>query len=193
MRPEKPSSPAAPASAAWEPGPEARRRILRDRALALARRPPSTEPTGGEIEILEFQLAHERYGVESSYVREVYPLKDLTPLPCRSAFVLGIVNVRGQIVSVLDIRKFFDLPERGLTDLNKVIILHGPSMEFGILGDSIHGMRRIALQEIQPSLPTFTGIRERYLKGVTRDRLVVLDAGKLLEDENIVVREEAEV
>lgn len=50
----------------------------------------------------------------SEYVREIYPLKEFTPIPCTPPFVLGIINVRGQILSVIDIKKFFDLPEKGL-------------------------------------------------------------------------------
>lgn len=174
------------------PTPEKKKSILKERARALAREPKGEEAAGEEIEVLEFQLAYERYGIESSYVREVYPLKEFTPLPCVSPFVLGIINVRGQIVFVIDIKKFFDLPEKGLTDLNKVVIIHNDSMEFGILADVILGMRRIALRDIQPSLPTLTGIREQYLKGVTPESLVLLDAEKLLTDKNIVVHEEAE-
>jgi len=174
------------------PTAENKKRTLKERARALAREPKGEAPAGEEIEVLEFQLAYERYGIESSYVREVYPLKELTPVPCVAPFVLGIINVRGQIVSVIDLKKFFDLPEKGLTDLNKVVIIHNHAMEFGILADAILGMRRIALRNVQPSLPTLTGIREQYLRGVTPERVVLLDAGKLLTDESIVVREEVE-
>ena len=137
-------------------------------------------------------MAYERYGIESTYVSEVYPLKDLTPLPCTPAFVLGIINVRGQIISVLDLKKFFDLPEKGLTDLNKVIILRNEEMEFGILADVILGVVNVPLSYLQPTLPTLTGIREEYLKGITGERLVILDAGKLLSSRKIVVHEEVE-
>jgi purine-binding chemotaxis protein CheW len=171
---------------------EEKKRILRDRARALAREPQDAETAKECLEILEFLLAYETYGIETSYVREVYLLKELTPLPCVSPFVLGIINVRGQIVSVIDIKKFFDLPEKGLTDLNKVIIIHNEAMEFGILADVILGMRRIALRDIQPSLPTLTGVREQYLKGVTPETVVILDAEKLLTDKNIVVHEEVQ-
>jgi purine-binding chemotaxis protein CheW len=139
---------------------------------------------------VEFVLAYEEYAIESSYVREVYPMKELTPVPGKPPFVLGIINVRGQILSVVDIKKFFDIPEKGLTDLNKVIIIHDYTMEFGILADVVLGMRRIMLREIQQSLPGFTGIRAQYLKGVTQERVAVLDAGKLLSDKNIIVQEE---
>ena len=175
---------------AWTPGADESRRILRERALALAAEPDRTQTPAESIEVLEFLLAHEHYAVETCHVREVYPLENLTPLPCTPAFVLGIVNLRGEIVSVIDLRKFFDLPQTGLPDLNKVIVLESANMVFGMLADAILGVRRIALAGIQPSLPTLTGIREKYLKGITPERIVVLDAGKLLADEDIVVREQ---
>jgi purine-binding chemotaxis protein CheW len=94
------------------------------------------------------------------------------------------------MLSVIDIKKFFDLPEKGLTDLNKLIVLDSGAMRFGILADAIVGVRHIPLAEIQPSLPTLTGIREKYLKGVTAGRTVVLDAEKLIADEKIIVQEQ---
>ncbi len=173
----------------WTPGPEEEKNILRQRARVLAGEPEETG-AGEELEIVEFLLAGERYGIAASYVREVCALNDLTPVPCTPPFVLGIINVRGQVVSVIDLKKFFDLPEKGLGDLNKVIILKADAMEFGILADVVHDVGRIALDELQPSLPTLTGIREEYLKGIARDRMVILDAQRLLADGKIVVNEE---
>ena len=175
---------------AWAPGADQTKRILRERALALAAEPGETQTLADSIEVVEFLLAHERYAVESSYVREVYPLENLTPLPCTPGFVLGIVNLRGEILSVIDLKKFFELPEKGLTDLNKVIVLQSGNMLFGILADVIAGVRRIPVSDIQPSLPTLTGVREEYLKGVTPGRTVILDAEKLLTDESIIVQEQ---
>lgn len=182
---------AAPASTepVWRPSPEKAKRILQARAQALARE-PAQEISGALVGVVTFLLAYETYGIETSYVREVYPLRDLTPLPCTPPFVAGIINVRGQVLSVIDIKKFFDLPQQGLTDLNKVIILSDGAMEFGILADAIVDVRTIPLQSIQPPLPTLTGIREDFLKGVTAERLVILDGEKLLTDNNIVVQEE---
>lgn len=162
--------------------------ILRSRAGILSRSLEEKTDTG-HIEVVAFTLAYEEYAIESSYVREVYPLKELTPVPGVPPFVLGIINVRGQILSVIDIKKFFELPEKGLTDLNKVIILHTDKMEFGILADVVIGVRPILTKDLQPSIPGFTGIRVQYLKGVTGERTVLLDAEKLLSDANIVVRD----
>ena len=107
----------------WVPGLDETKSILRARAEVLARPLVDDRAADEQIELVEFSLASETYAVESSFVREVYSLNDLTPLPCTPAFVLGIVNVRGEIVSVIDIKKFFDLPQKGLTDLHKAIIL----------------------------------------------------------------------
>ncbi len=179
----------------WAPTAEDTQRILKERAQTLAREAVPAEAADASIEVIEFFLAHERYAVASEYVREVYPLEELTPLPCTPAFVLGIVNLRGEILSVIDIKKFFDLPEKGLTNLNKVIVLESAGskpgdMVFGIMADSISGVRRIPRVGIQPSLPTLTGIREDYLLGVTAERMVVLDAEKLLTDEKLIVQEQ---
>jgi purine-binding chemotaxis protein CheW len=186
-----------PARAAGEnPTPtlslEEKQRILKERAKALAVEPEEKETARQHIEILEFLLAYEKYGVETRHIREVFPMKELTPVPCTPPFVLGIINVRGQIISVIDIKRLFDLPEKGLTDLNKVIILRDKEMEFGILADVILGVVTVPLGHLQPGLPTLTGIREEYIKGITADRLVILDAEKLLSDKKVIVHEEVE-
>ena len=168
------------------------RQILRARAQALARPPERAAVAAASLELLEFRLANECYALETRYVREVYPLKNLTPLPCTPPFVLGIVNVRGRILPVLDLKKFFELPEQGLTDLHRIILVQGHDLELGLLADVIAGVRTIPVDSLQPSLPTLTGIRAEYLKGVTAERLVVLDLDRILTDPKIIVHEEVE-
>ncbi len=173
----------------YSPNPEDMKRILKTRADALAQAPEETKQ-GEVIEILEFLLANECYAIESQFVREVYAMKDYTPLPGTPPFVLGLINVRGQIISVIDIKKFFDMPDKGISDLNKVIIIHDDTMEFGVLADSMLGVLRISMNEIQPPLPTLTGIRQEFLKGVTGGHVIILDAERLLADKRIIVHEE---
>lgn len=166
------------------------RRILRARAQALARPAQHAALAEDSLDVLEFRLAQERYALETRYVREVYPLKDLTPLPCTPPFVLGIVNVRGRITPVIDIKKFFDLPDQGLTDLHRIILVGAGDLELGLLADVIVGVRSVPLESLQPSLPTLTDIGGEYLKGVTAERLVVLDLARILADPKIIVHEE---
>jgi purine-binding chemotaxis protein CheW len=166
--------------------------ILRARAEALAHRPAPALAPSTMLELLEFRLASERYALETRHVQNVHPLRDLTPLPCTPPFVLGIVNVRGRILPVLDLKKFFDLPERGLTDLHRIILVHGNDIELGLLADVIVGVRSVAADSLQPSLPTLSGIRADYLKGIGERRLVVLDVDRILSDPKIIVHEEVE-
>lgn len=173
------------------PTAEQVRAILKQRARVLAQEPETVSTAHEHLELVEFMLAYERYGIESANVREVYPLTELVPLPGTPGFVLGLVNVRGQILSVIDLKKFFGLPEKGLTDLNKIIIIQNAKMEYGILADVIAGVRKVSANDIQPAVTALTGTSSDYIRGVTSERLIVLDATRLLTDKRIIVQEEA--
>lgn len=164
----------------WKQSAEDKAQVLRARARKLARGARRNGPPEQSVDVVKFLLAQEQYGVELKYVREVYPLKDLTPLPGTPAFILGITNVRGQVLPIMDIKKLFGLPDKGLTDLNKVVIVHAPGTELGVLADTVLGLESVPTEEIQRSLPTLHGIRGQFLWGVTRHSMVLLDAEKLL-------------
>lgn len=163
--------------------------ILRARArkLAIAPRAASSGPV---ISVVEFTLADERYAVEMSYVSEIHPLEHLTPVPCTPPIFRGIINVRGRLVAVVDVKRFFDLPDKGITDLHRVVVVQHEGIEVGLLADFVVGTRIIPLGELQPPLPTLTGIRADYLKGITAERVIVLDAGRILGDPKLIVNEE---
>ena len=124
--------------------------ILRARARALARRPERPPDAALMLDLLEFRLAQECYALENCYVLEVQPLKELTPLPCTPPFVRGIVNVRGRIVPVIDLKKFFDLPEQGVTDLHRIIFVRGHDLELGLLADVVVGVRLLPVESLAP-------------------------------------------
>ena len=166
------------------------RTLLKNRAIAMAQVPEQRNMATAVIEIITFTLASETYGIESAFVREVYPIKDFTPLPGVPPFIFGIINVRGQILPVVDLKKFFSLPEKGLGELNRVIILCNDQMEFGILADAVHGTQTIELEDIQVVPFTDSGIGEVYLKGVTKENLIVLNAESILNDKKIIVNEQ---
>ena len=155
----------------------------------MAQEPEQKRAASAAIGVILFTLAAETYGIESAFVREVYPLRDFTALPGVPPYIFGIINVRGQILPVVDLKKFFNLPEKGLGDLNRVIILYNDQMEFGILADVVNGTKDIEPEDIVTVPATVTGIGEEYLKGVTKERLIVLNAARLLSDKNIVVND----
>jgi purine-binding chemotaxis protein CheW len=166
------------------------RTILKNRAIALAQESVQRRESSAIMEIIEFLLAAENYGIESSFVREIFSLKDFTPLPGGPPHIFGIINVHGQIIPVVDLKKFFNLPEKGLGELNKVVILANGHIEFGILADVVHGTRTIDLEDIQNVPPTVSGIGEDYLKGVTIENLIILNAENILNDKKIIVNQE---
>lgn len=167
---------------------EEKKRIWKERARALAQGAKESD-ADDFLEVVAFALAHETYAIELAHIREVLPLKQLTPLPGVPSFVLGVIHLRGEIISVIDLKGFFQLPAKGLTDLNRVIVLESRQMTVGVLADAVVGVRRISRSRIQPSLPTLTGIQSEFLKGVLEDDgMVVLDAAKVLADERTLVQ-----
>jgi len=184
----------------FEPNQAEKVKILKARAKVLAKTSVKKDQGEAHLQVVEFLLAHETHAFELKHILEVLPLKELTPLPCTPAFVCGIINFRGQIISIIDLKKLFELPEQRLNDPNWVIILHtdepvlhnAAGMEFGILADTIVGVNTIPLSAVQPTLPTLTGIREKYLKGITKDRVVILDGRKILSDEKLLVHKQIE-
>lgn len=170
----------------FQPSPEESFRILEARARAAARTPAGPDEAE-RVEVLAFSLAGETYGVETRHVRTVCKLKDITALPCTPPFMAGVINLHGQVLAVIDLRQFFELPARGLTELNRVIVIYNHENEFGLLADSIDGLRRIALNDMQDGLATLTGIRERFLRGVAAGMMAVLDGERLLADPGLKV------
>jgi purine-binding chemotaxis protein CheW len=103
-----------------------------------------------------------------------------------------LINVRGQILSVIDLRVFFDLPQSSVTGASKVLILRSGDMEVGVVADGVVEARSLPLDGLSPALPTLTGLRAAYLRGIADGDLVILDAAKLLADKSLVVNEQVD-
>ena len=140
------------------------------------------------VEVLEFSLDGQSYAFELAYVREIACLAELCPLPGVPAFVMGITCMHGQMLAVVDLRQLLGLAEHGLRDSRQLIVLQSVGMEFGILGERVSGVRRLALAGLQPAMPTFRAAACPYLKGIAADGTVVVSAAKLLADPQLVVR-----
>jgi purine-binding chemotaxis protein CheW len=164
--------------------------VLEERAKALTR---STESNVGESEraqMVVFQLANEKYGIPTDYVREVQPMREVTPVPCTPGFVVGVINIRGSIYSVIDIRSFFGVEKRDVSDATKVILVNAVGLEIGILADDVKGATSVMLNEIKPPLATQGAVKDEFIQGVTKDMLIILNFESLLRDERIIVHEE---
>jgi purine-binding chemotaxis protein CheW len=165
-------------------------KILRERAKLLAQKKDNNDDKEPSIRIIEFILGEERYAVETHYLQEVYHLKEITPLPCTPAFVSGIINLRGRILSIIDLKIFLGLQQKSLNKINKVIIIKKDDMEFGIQVDSIIGVSNFLVKNFQLPPPALSGIGASYLLGISLDGLIILNAEGILDDKKIVIHEE---
>ncbi len=161
--------------------------LLQERSRYLAMEPATIDSGREMMDVVTFSLAGESYAIDSLFVKEIYQLRACTPLPGTPAFVLGIINVRGQILSVVNLKTFFQLPETGLGELNKVIRVSNENMEFGILADEVMGTLLIAKDTIQAAIPTISGPGAEYLLGVTPGSILVLNIQKILEDKSLII------
>jgi purine-binding chemotaxis protein CheW len=172
--------------------PDAARReaIFAERAEALSR-VPSAEASGSAHEALVFHLGEECYAFSSEQVLEVRPLPHLTRLPSAPAFVAGLVNVRGRIVPILDLRPLFGLPSPPGT-ARSIILLSSARGTVGVLATDRPEVRRLPDLELT-RLPAGTppGLDPIYVRGLTRNRVVVLDAKPLLADQRVIVQDDA--
>ncbi|NLM28914.1 MAG: chemotaxis protein CheW [Methanomicrobiales archaeon] len=162
--------------------------ILAERARAFSE--PEEEPRETTSpELLTFQLAGQEYAVRMQYIREVFIIREITPVPGVPDFIAGIGAIRGEIISIVDLRTLFSIPKHGLTDLNRVIVLSNGEVAFGILADYITGIGIRPTDRLAPVEPGMTPIDRRYLMGVADGSVIVLDAAAILADPGMVVDE----
>lgn len=163
--------------------------ILRRRAQDLARPRREEEWDRDALPVVEFVLSGERYALDAGQIREVAPIHSLLPLPGTPDFVLGIINLRGEIHSVVDLRKLFGLPEHATGKRGYAVIIHSEDMEFGLFAEEVPGAAMLRPSDLADSLPTLSDIRSEFLKGVTGQGLVYLDAVRLLADPRLAAVE----
>lgn len=163
--------------------------VLRERARELAR-PPAPPQMQATLDVLEFGLADERYALPAADAREVHPLRDLAPIPCTPDFLAGLVNIRGRIVPVVDVKRFLGLAQRGISDLHHVVLVGTAEIEVGLLAATIEGVRAVDVEALQPSVAR-NADDATHIRGIACDGLIVLDIQSILADERLIVDEEA--
>jgi purine-binding chemotaxis protein CheW len=170
---------------------EQMRRILEQRAGALAR-PLVSEEAEDAIQFLVLLLGAERYAVDVRSVRETQTLKGLAPIPGTPSFWAGVVNVRGNLYPVLDLRRYLGLTEEVGGDASrKLVLVSGAGITVGVIVDDAPAVEQISAHDVGPPLPGGAEAPHGAVRGVTRDLLTVLDVDALLADARLIVREES--
>jgi purine-binding chemotaxis protein CheW len=137
---------------------------------------------GSEIQLVVFKLGGEEYGVEIGQVREIIRRRVITPMPSQPKYVEGVINVRGTIIPVVNLRKRFELQGDESTSPHTIIVESGDGL-MGMLVDSVSEVIRIPGNQIHPPPTVTTGIDTEYLRGICRleERLLIyLDVEKVV-------------
>ena len=145
------------------------------------------ESGGGPlIQFVTFILMEEVYGINVMQVQEVLRVTEIAPVPGAPSYVLGIVNLRGNVVTVIDTRKRFGLPSAEVDDASRIIVIESEKQVVGILVDAVAEVVELRENEIDAAPNVGTEESSRYIQGVATqgERLLILvDLNKLLTDE----------
>jgi purine-binding chemotaxis protein CheW len=140
-------------------------------------------PIKGEAVILGVKLGAEDYGIDTTQVREIIRMREITPLPRQPPYVEGVINVRGTIIPVVNLKKRFGLQENGSKHPH-IVIIESVKGLVGMLVDSVTEVIRVPAQQITPAPQVTKGIDGEYVYGICSlgEKLVIyLDLEKLLE------------
>ena len=145
------------------------------------------ENSGGPlIQFVTFVLMDETYGINVMQVQEVLRVTEIAPVPGAPDYVLGIINLRGNVVTVIDTRTRFGLPPVEMEDASRIIVIESEKQVVGILVDAVAEVVELREDEIDVAPNVGTEDSSRYIQGVaTREDslLILVDLNKLLTDE----------
>jgi purine-binding chemotaxis protein CheW len=143
--------------------------------------------SGDERQLVVFQLGAELYGCEISRVHEIIRLQSVTKVPRAPAFVEGVINLRGKVIPVVDLRRRFGLPTADHTRASRIVVVEIGDQVVGIVVDGVSEVLRVNSAIVEPPSPVVAGIDSEYLHGIAKlaDRLVIL-----LDLDRILAREE---
>ncbi|MEJ2464221.1 MAG: chemotaxis protein CheW [Candidatus Thiodiazotropha sp.] len=141
---------------------------------------------GPLIQFVTFVLMDETYGINVMQVQEVLRVTEIAPVPGAPSYVLGIINLRGNVVTVVDTRTRFGLPSAEMDDSSRIIVIESDKQVVGILVDAVAEVVELRENEIDVAPNVGTEDSSRYIQGVaTREEglLILVDLNKLLTDE----------
>ena len=142
-----------------------------------------------EDEVLQwvtFQLENETYGINVMQVQEVLRYTEIAPVPGAPEYVLGIINLRGNVVTVIDTRSRFGLPSGDVSENSRIVIIEAEKQVIGIMVDSVAEVVYLRSSEIDAAPAVGTEESAKFIQGVSnRDGqlLILVDLNKLLSDE----------
>jgi purine-binding chemotaxis protein CheW len=138
------------------------------------------------IQLVTFSIEDEEFGVEILKVQEIIRMLEITRVPRAPQFVEGVINLRGKVIPIIDLRKRFGLETRPHDKNTRIIVIEINAMIVGFVVDSVSEVLRIPANTIEPPPPVVSGFDSEYISGVGKlqDRLLILlDLDRLLSND----------
>lgn len=148
-----------------------------------------TTAGGVELQLVIFRLAGEEFGMEISQVREIIRLQDITPMPRAPEFIEGVINLRGQIIAVMDLAKRFGISGGDRTDKTRIVVTEVGGSTVGLIVDEVPEVLRISEGEVDPTPEMIESkVHADFIRGVGKleDRLIImLAADKIMNSDEL--------
>jgi purine-binding chemotaxis protein CheW len=138
------------------------------------------------LQWVTFRLENESYGINVMQVQEVLRYTEIAPVPGAPPYVLGIINLRGNVVTVIDTRSRFALPDAETTDQTRIVIIEAESQVVGILVDAVAEVVYLRQSEIETTPNVGNEESAKFIQGVCHkndELLILVDLEKLMSDE----------
>jgi purine-binding chemotaxis protein CheW len=146
------------------------------------------------IQLVSFSVGKENYGVHIEDVQEIIRMPDITRLPQTEEYIKGIINLRGNIIPIIDMRTRFHMEAKEYTEVTRVIVLSIQNKLVGIVVDSVSKVLELADKEIEDAPEIIHGLAKEYIEGVGKideSMIIILKADKVLTAEEIKIITEA--
>jgi purine-binding chemotaxis protein CheW len=151
---------------------------------------------GVELKVVVFSIGNEEYGVEVDKVRTIEKMLPFTRVPKTPVFVKGVINLRGIIVPIIDLRSRFGLEETAYTSNTRLIIVAAGDIEVGLIVDSANDVINVDSERIEQPPEVVGGIRAKYLQGIVKMEqsrlLVLLNLQEVLNKSELIQLQEME-
>ena len=128
------------------------------------------------IQVVSFKLGSEEYGVDIAQVQEINRMVAVTHVPRGPQFMEGVINLRGQLIPIIDLRARFGMARAEHTKNTRIVVTEIGAKRVGMVVDSVSEVLRLPVEDIEPAPEMITGVDTEYIRGVGKieDRLIIL-------------------
>lgn len=140
-----------------------------------------------DLQVVVFSLDKQLFGIDITVVSEIIKLEKITPIPNAPYYVEGIINIRGNVIPVINLHSLFNINAEGWNENSRVIIAETSDLKFGIIVESVYEVRKISREAVRPA-PTAVIAGQEYIQGIILDGddlIVLIELDKLVSGQDL--------